>query len=524
MARNTDETWDVKPTDYQVKNIDKNDLELRLPIDRDMESACLAALLKYPETVIAFIDQVKLDDFAYPANQNIFKILKDRVDRKEKIDSIFLKSHLNLIGNSPFQGITTDDYIDSLINLETVVEDNSPDYFARLMSMGLARRVIIDAKNLAVKIRKIAMTANPAEIIEVTERFLGDILTVDLKGDDKPQDIYAGMEEYLLSGEIDENRVFSPYPCFNDFYGDIRRGSLSVFCAGYGQGKSTMLSNMVAGMLELPKNNAMILQLDTEMSTELNKNRLIAHISGVGEYYISSKEWRLHKDMREKVFKAIEIIKTAKDKGMYHHLYVGNKPMTKIISIIKRFHYLNVPKEKNFVIAYDYIKIATGEVKGGNHQEWQALGEKTDSLQKLMGEIDIRGLGAVQGTAEGAIAGSRRIADFCDNAYLLLEKPLEERTNHGIEFGTHRLSAIKTRFQGPNAQGFNKFLMVEQEGSRGKKIATPNFINYDFDNFTVTEKGTLAEIIEANKQSSVTQLGGAKSNRVMDDDDDIDGI
>ncbi len=496
-AGNSGNKWNgPKIKDYKF---DMENNTLKLPFDQEIERACLACLIKFPDSLIEFIGLVKENDFAVPANQNIFTILQEKLEKQEKINPILLKAHLNLIGPSPFQGISTDDYIDSLVNLQSVSEQSCADYFARLTSMGFSRKVIIDARDLAVETRKNAPTATPEEIIETTEKYLADILTIDVKSLDKPVDVYKGIRERVVNQNIENNKVLSPFPIFNNLYGHFRKGSLSVICAGFGQGKSTMLTNIAMGCLDNTKNNACVLQIDTEMSSKINENRILSNLSGVSEYYISTGEWKLHTSMREKIFAAIEFIEKQKDLGFYHHIYVGDKPMSKILHIIKRFNYLDVDKGKNLIAVYDYIKIANGEIKG-NAQEWQALGEKTNSLQKIMGELDIIGLAGVQGTDAGTVAGSRRIADFADNVYLLLEKPAEEVADHGEDRGTHRLNPIKTRFQGPNAQGFKKHVMVEL---KGKKTAVPNFINYDFTNFCVEERGTMEDILREGTQTHV---------------------
>jgi hypothetical protein len=63
-----------------------------------------------------------------------------------------------------------------------------------------------------------------------------------------------------------------------------------------------------------------------------------------------------------------------------------------------------------------------------------------------------------------------------------LDETMEEVDSEGNRFGTHKLITLKSRFQGRDASGHDIFVKKPD----GK--LTYNFINYEINNFAVTEK------------------------------------
>ena len=178
---------------------------------------------------------------------------------------------------------------------------------------------------------------------------------------------------------------------------------------------------------------------------------------------------------------------------------VAGKPIEEICSIIRRWYYSQVGRGNNCVVVYDYIKLP-GE-KDLNKKEYELIGEKVNSLKELTLELDIPLLTACQlnRSAENgvddssAIAQSDRLQWFASFVAIFRRKSAEEIAEEGQEYGTHKLIHLATRFQGRDAQGHHDLVRVA-EGNRFKYV--PNFINYNIENFRVSEHGTLQDIIE----------------------------
>jgi hypothetical protein len=166
------------------------------------------------------------------------------------------------------------------------------------------------------------------------------------------------------------------------------------------------------------------------------------------------------------------------------------------------------------VVVYDYIKL-TGE-NSFNKKEYELIGEKVNSLKELTLELDIPLLTACQlnRSAESgvddssAIAQSDRLQWFASFVAIFRRKTPEEIASEGQEYGTHKLIPLATRFQGREAQGHHDLVRVA-EGNRYKYV--PNFINYNIENFRVTEHGTLQDVIE--NQTLQATLGDQEQGR-----------
>jgi hypothetical protein len=66
------------------------------------------------------------------------------------------------------------------------------------------------------------------------------------------------------------------------------------------------------------------------------------------------------------------------------------------------------------------------------------------------------------------------------------------------EFGTHKLVPIKTRWQGREAAGHHD--RIRRTFQDGTQRWVSNYLNYDVNNFSVDERGSLQEIIEAQQE------------------------
>ena len=211
---------------------------------------------------------------------------------------------------------------------------------------------------------------------------------------------------------------------------------------------------------------------------------------------------------------------------------VGNMSIDEVCSVIRRWYYSKVGRGNPCILAYDYIKM-TGESVGKNWAEYQAIGQKIDKLKKISEEIGAPILTAMQQNRSGehfnkrvsnitddssTAAQSDRLQWFASFVGIFRRKVPEEIALDAEEFGTHKLIAIKTRFQGRDAAGHQDIMrrtIVERVAGREVRSTkwTPNFINYDVDNFGVTEKGSLRHIIERERERyDISDNGAARED------------
>ena len=222
-------------------------------------------------------------------------------------------------------------------------------------------------------------------------------------------------------------------------------------------------------------------------------------------WYLETGNWRKNEEMYARVRDYQENFKGKYDNHQYYHYHVRNKTVDEVCSIIRRWHMQHVGRGNPCVIAYDYVKL-TGEKVDRNWAEHQAIGEKIDKLKRISEELSAPIITAMQLNRTGergransvvddasAISLSDRLQWFASFVAIFRRKSPEEISQEGREFGTHKLIPLATRFQGREAQGHTDLVRVA-EGNRYKYV--PNFINYNIENFSVSEHGTLQTITE----------------------------
>ena len=310
--------------------------------------------------------------------------------------------------------------------------------------------------------------------------------------------MFHGIEDLIQERANDpkeEMGLKTPYRNFDRMFGGIRKGNIYAWVSRPKHGKSTVLSHLATGMSVL--NDCPALILDTEMATVDVQFRIASSVTGIPVWYLETGMWKKNDEMVKKFNDNKARLALAKEK--IQHMTVAGKPTEEICSIIRRWYYSQVGRGNNCVVVYDYIKL-TGE-KDYNKKEYELIGEKVNSLKELTLELDIPILTACQLNRQAesgvddssAIAQSDRLQWFASFVAIFRRKTPEEISQEGQEYGTHKLIPLATRFQGRDAQGHHDLVRVA-EGNRYKYV--PNFINYNIDNFRVSENGTLQDIIE----------------------------
>ena len=239
------------------------------------------------------------------------------------------------------------------------------------------------------------------------------------------------------------------------------------------------------------------------------KLRIAAAKTGVPFWHIDTGNWRKDPEM---VFKIRAFLKEF-GKYNYTHHCVGNKGIDEIVSFIRRWYYSKVGRGNPALICYDYVKL-TGEKVGQNWAEHQAIGEKIDKLKKISEEINAPLFTAMQMNRSGenfnrnagdvtddssAIALSDRLQWFASYVGIFRRKTLDEIERDTPDFGTHKLITLKSRFQGKDAAGHQD--LMRRRNDHGDEKYVQNFVNFQINNFSVEERGSLANIIERERQT-----------------------
>ena len=318
------------------------------------------------------------------------------------------------------------------------------------------------------------------------------------------------MEEIIEErGEnpIDDFGLQGPHQRLHEIYGSLLRpGNITVIVARSGIGKTQFCMDFCTKVSALNE-HVPILHFDNgEMSLEELTMRQCAALSGVQLSLLESGRWRQAGD--EVINKVRKVWK--KVKGMQFYYYnCGGLSTEEMVNVIKRFYYSKVGRGKEMVFSFDYIK--TTFEKQSNKNEWQIVGEMVDRFKKLISKeilLDnkplISMITSVQmnrtGTSrnrssenivedETVVSLSDRITQFCSHMFLLRSKEPAEIAEHG-NFGTHKLTNIKSRHLGQDPMG------EIQPVRMGDGTLRRNYINFDFNNFNITERGDLRDLVE----------------------------
>lgn len=366
-------------------------------------------------------------------------------------------------------------------------------------------------------------TKGAADLVaEITGIFNAKVNLLGGTDDDEPKDLYGSAHKLLeQQNSYDIRSITPPLRIYQDLWGSFDPGQFYAVVARLKVGKSTFaLSVLQQIAMADSAGEFTALYLDTELTTEEVQCRAIASLSGVKEYYIRHKIYRRHKDMREKVEQAIELMRPLW--ARVDHLYIGGKDLDYQLSAARRWAHKKVKTTgKKGMIVHDYIK--TGSARDFRSQQSLSIliGEKADGLKNLSKELELPILGFVQANRENedskaggriqnssVVAGSDMIAQFATNVHLLERLTPEQRTFLGQltpDSATHSLKIIAPRQLGPNELGLDR-LVKYQEMQHNRQMVDRHCENYllmSFHNFVVSERGTFYDAIERNKITGV---------------------
>tara|TARA_R100001015_G_C4635240_1_gene204186 strand:+ start:104 stop:1588 length:1485 start_codon:yes stop_codon:yes gene_type:complete len=470
-----------------------------------IEKHVLSGLIKHP---ILFADVerfVSETDFYNDIHRTIFCVIRSILHNGGKIDKVLLAEKIRNLGVSFKDEIDIYTYIEDLafsqIQPKAVMESSK-----ELLKLRIRREIQDTAKEVQQFVEKAGAKDIDEIIGECDSLYNSKINSYAIE--DEPIEVFGELSDIIeeRGNEPQEDMgLFTTFKEFNRLYGGLRPGNLYSVVARPGQGKTTWINNLVmkTGQLhDLP-----VLMLDTEMSTLDIQFRLAASVTNVSTWHLETGNWRKNADLTEKVRKGLSRV----NKGKCHHVFVGNKNIDQICSLVRRWHLSVVGRGNPCIISYDYVKL-TGEKVGQNWAEHQAIGDKIDKLKKLAEEINAPLITAMQLNRSGenhnrrggdvtddssAISLSDRLQWFSSFVAIFRRKTLDEMALDGEDFGSHKLIPLKTRFQGRNAAGHHD--LVRRPDGDGFKYVN-NYLSFSIENFDVNEEGSLHDIIETQRE------------------------
>ena len=495
--------------------------------DYELEKQLLAALIKEPDDYCEISNFINSRDF-YSDNTNlhssIFSIIKQAIDKSEGIDEVIIAQRVNSLGLSFEDNVNPSDYIRSL-GMRKVPKGNLIKTARELKKYTVRREIYDSAREVAKKMKGISPDSTYTDIISQADQIYNSRINLYELGNDTPENIYEEMEalvEERGNNPVVEFGMMGPHKKVNQIYGSLLRpGNITVIVARSGVGKTQFCmdySTKVAVKYGIP-----VLHFDNgEMSKEELIMRQCAALSGVPMHLIETGNWR--KAGQEVVDKIRSVWSQIKNLQFYYY-NVGGMDVDSMIKTLKRFYYGKVGRGNRMIFSFDYIK--TTSESGGGKNEWQVVGEMVDKFKKCVqkeilhdGNPIIPMITSVQSNRSGitnnrnssnviddesVVSLSDRITQFCSHMFILRNKTADEIESEGRNFGTHKLINVKARHLGQDITGAVEPIRI---GDTLRK----NFINLDFKNFSISERGDLRDI--ANSMDTNGELE-------TDEDDDL---
>jgi replicative DNA helicase len=291
------------------------------------------------------------------------------------------------------------------------------------------------------------------------------------------EDVGKGIVEFvegLASAPTKIKGVETGFRYLDERINGLIPGSLTILAARAKCGKSMVLVNwakyMVYGIStvsdkKIDKEPVPVLYIDTEMSSEEVKIRMLSSLSGVKERLIANGSFGGIKENKVRVMEAAKIM----SRGGFYHRYVPGATVDKISSLARKYK-----ARKNIgVLIYDYIKLPdSADLR--RVREDQYLGEITAALKDIAGTLQIPVVSAAQIGRTGAdknyltpsmIADSDRLLRYCNNLLGFCYKSKKEmgETEENIKAysrmnGDHRLQILAARAGGTFFEGINVFM------------------------------------------------------------------
>ena len=464
-----------------------------------VEKYVLSGLIRHPTSFADVESFISDSDFVNEVHYTIFCVFKETFNKGEQIDKVLISQKCKNLGITfKDQSIDIFNYVNSICLIPTS-QPGLAEGAKELLKLRIRREI----EQTGDDIKKFANSCAEKpieEIITESDKIYNNKICAYAAENNKPEDITANVIEIIEergNNPIQDTGLVTPYPNFNRLYGGIRPGNIYAWVSRPKHGKSTILNDLAIKVTSMNK-GCRALVLDTEMSTIDMKFRIASSITGIPVWHLETGNWKKNVNLFNKFEESKNKIKGLSNQ--VDHLQVAGKPIEEVASIVKRWYFSKVGRGNQCVIVYDYIKL-TGE-SDKNKQEYQLIGDKVNALKELCLELNVPILTACQlnRSAENgvddssAISQSDRLQWYASFVAIFRRKSVEEIADDGMEFGSHKLIPLATRFQGKDSAGHHDLVRIKE----GKKIKyAPNYISFNINNFNVEETGTLEDILSA---------------------------
>lgn len=493
----------------------------------ELEQHLLAGLIKYPEVYFEISTLISEEDFRAgnsAVNQTIFKIIRQLIDGGGSVDEVIISQRVKELDISFSENVNVFDYIQSL-SMKKINKSSVTEIAKDLKKISIRNEISINSQKVSRAMSKMNSSISFDEIISKADELFNDKINLYYNAKVNPENIFEEMEAVVEdrgNNPKTEFGLMGPHESINKIYGSLLRpGNITVIVSRSGVGKTTFCLDYCT-KVSLKYNNIPVLHFDNgEMSKEELLMRQCAALSGVPMYYLETGSWRRNEEFVEKVRSVWPKIKSMK---LYYYNVAGLS-VDQMISVMRRFYYSQVGRGNKMIFSFDYIK-TTSEQNSGGQSHWQLVGDMVTKFKNFIAEeacfnegptismltsVQSNRLGITNNRSsdsvvddESIVSLSDQITQFSSHLFSLRKKTLDELAEDPEGFGTHKLINFKSRFLGEDAQrALNE---VELDDGSKKK----NYINLDIDNFNITDKGDLNDMVAHIRAESTTAVADGR--------------
>lgn len=437
-----------------------------LLVDEGIERAVLTCLMKQPVLMVECSLKVKDEDFVNENNRYLYSIMASVYAKAGGKNCDF--DITTLVSLAKQKGVEEDfirksggnQYIEYLLIVKDsmVSLEKFHTYIQRLTDLTTKRKLLLETEEF--KQNLLDSDLSPEELIVWQQAKISNLLLSSANNRQEIKNLTYGLDKFIK--EISETKkdligLSTGYKELDKYLEGLRRKTLTIICAPRKTGKTAFMTNI--GVNVGIRSKVPTLMISTEMSDEEIMGRILSGLSHI--YQNKLIKGQVNEGDKKFLNQAVDKFKN----GNFYHLTMRDFTSEKISGAVRKFVQDKVGfhpdgRTKDCLVLFDYIKLPQSESnnKAKDLKEHKVLGQISDSLKILAGDLDIPILTACQTNRGGEVASSYELTWYCDTFAELTKKPQKEidrDKNNGEYNGNQRLKIVAQRAGEENHEGID---------------------------------------------------------------------
>ena len=466
-----------------------------------LEKNVLASILKFPDTIFDLDHILDSKCFSNSFHSCCFSVLREAIQKKEKIDAAILAQRLINIGLSHYEEISTLDYLTSISYNSLADKEVSKVACFELIKLKRLRD-LIEQNSKVEKFILDNKDKNLDIICSEVDRLNNESIVRIGYDKDNGVNIFETIEKDIENTAANPPKDFwhGPFPTINKIFGSITIPSnITLIGARTGANKTNLA--LFYGLHLAVNYGLPILYLDYgELNIKAVQNRCATMLIKQVPYHMMVRgTWIKNPEYVNQVRKIWDKVK--KLKLIYYD--VGNMFPKEIITLIRRAYYSQIGRGNQCLLIYDYLK--PFDYHPGQ-SDWQMMANFAKDLKTLINnEIPIPAWMSIQMNRLGITTNKKsnqvddsenslqvdRVLFNASLGFLLRMKTNDELVEEGNAFGDIKMIPVKHReILGDNfSAAFRPVRILDGSFRR-------NYVNLKMDNFSFIDMGDLNSMID----------------------------